>query len=170
MNFIHFERDHFFSRIIWIFPMIFFFHIIEESAGFTEWATHTLQGSIDIRAFYQNNAAFMVILIGCTAFAAWKKTPGAVFVLILWVSGQQFWNFVFHLYTQFRFQAYSPGLFTAVFLYFPVYLYVSYLALRERFLSPVLWVTAFLFGSLGMAGTIWGGLYHFGPVPWDRWF
>lgn len=170
MTVIQFERERFFTRIIWAFPLIFFFHIIEESAGFSEWVTHTLQGSIDVRSFYMNNAAFMAILIGCTILAAVKKSRSALFVLMLWVSGQQFWNFVFHLYTQFRFEAYSPGLFTAVFLYFPLYLYTSYLTLRERFLPPPLWWTAFLAGSLGMAATIWGGLYHFGPVPWEKWF
>ncbi|HNJ33717.1 MAG TPA: HXXEE domain-containing protein [Leptospiraceae bacterium] len=169
MNFAEKERESFYSRLIWLFPAIFFFHVIEESLGFARWVQEILEGQIDISAFYINNAGFMVVLLGLTALASRKKTMWATVPLFFWVSGQQFWNFIFHMYTQFHFRHYSPGYFTALFLYFPVFLYLSYIALRERFLSGGFLFAAIVAGAFGMWFTIWAGLYHFGSFPWARW-
>ena len=163
------EAAHFY-QLLWLFVAAFGLHIIEESAGFTPWVKNTLKGDIDIRAFYINNAGFMVLLILLTVFAVRKKSNLTLWLLFLWVSGQQFWNFIFHMYTQFHFLAYSPGYFTALFLYFPVYLYLSYLALRERRLKPWQWLISFVAGAFGMWFTIWAGLYHFARFPWEYWY
>lgn len=50
------------------------------------------------------------------------------------------------------------GYFTALFLYFPVYVYLSYLALRERRLKLWQWLISFAAGAFGMWFTIWAGL------------
>ncbi len=168
MSFASYEREHYW-QFLWLFPAVFAVHVVEESLGFARWVEEILQGQIQISAFYINNAGFMVVLIGLTALASRKKTTWALALLFFWVSGQQFWNFMFHMYTQFRFRHYSPGYFTALFLYFPLYLYLSYLALRERFLPGWILACAFAAGAFGMWFTIWAGLYHFAPFPWNRW-
>lgn len=162
-------ENSFYKKLIWLFPVAFFFHVIEESNGFAYWVTNVLQGQMEISLFYINNAGFMVVLIGLTLFAAKKQNSLSVFLLFLWVSGQQFWNFVFHIYTQYKFNAYSPGYFTAIFLYFPLYLYMTYLALRDNHIKFQHWIICFVLGAFGMVFTIWSGLYHFGTVPWDKW-
>lgn len=163
------ERKYFHTRWVWLFPIAFAFHVLEESRGFADWVTGTLHGQIDVQTFYWNNAGFMAILLLLTALTHYKKSRLAVALLFFWVSGQQFWNCVFHVYTQWRFNAYSPGYFTAIFLYLPVFQYLSYLALREGFIRPAIWGAAILVGAFGMWFTIWAGLYHFAPFPWHAW-
>ncbi|MBI3395920.1 MAG: HXXEE domain-containing protein [Spirochaetia bacterium] len=166
---IQFEREHFFSRLIWLFPAAFAVHIVEESLGFSEWVTNVLQGQMNVSLFYINNAGFMVVLFTLTALAARKRAGWSTFLLFLWVSGQQFWNFVFHIYSEAHFHAHSPGYFSAIFLYFPIYLYLSYLAVREKYLKPAPLLVAFAAGAFGMWFTIWSGLYHFESFPWSKW-
>jgi hypothetical protein len=121
------------------------------------------------RTFYRNNAGFMLLLLALTAWASRTRSSTAVAALFLWVSGQEFWNALFHVYTQHQFASYSPGYFTAVFVYLPVYGYLTYLALREGFLSWAFWIICLVAGAAGMAFTAWAGLYHLGPIPFDRW-
>jgi hypothetical protein len=168
MDFTQWERQRF-HWLLWLFPTVYAFHIWEESAGFAHWVTHVLHGRMDVRGFYLNNTGFMAVLLILTTLAWRKKAAWAVFLLFLWTSGQQFWNFVFHIYAQHRFAAYSPGYYTSIFLYLPVYGYLSYLSLREGFLRVHLWLLCLVAGSFGMAFVIWGGLYRFGPFPWERW-
>ncbi len=71
--------------------------------------------------------------------------------------------------SQVVFNAYSPGLFTATFLYIPVFLYLTYLALRERLLPLWFLPLALLLGPSSMAFSIWATVYHFGTVPCCQW-
>lgn len=163
------EKKIFYSHLVWLFPAAFFFHICEEAPSFPFWVENVLKGHMDVRLFYVNNAAFMIVLLGLALFASRKRNFLSTFLLFLWVSGQQFWNFVFHLYTQFHFNAYSPGLWTATFLYFPIFLYMSYLAIRESFLSWKALLFCVIAGAGGMWFTICSGLYHFEEFPWASW-
>jgi hypothetical protein len=170
MKTITFEQKAFYNKLIWLFPIIYLFHISEESNGFTVWVTNTLGGEMTIKPFLINNSVFMLINIACCFIAMKTQKTWATFLLFFWVSAQEFWNFVFHVYSEFKFNAYSPGYFTAIFLYFPVFCYLSYLCLRDRHLSWQLWLSAFLSSSSALALTIWGGLYHFGNIPLHKWF
>jgi hypothetical protein len=170
MKYIDFEREYFFSRLIWLFPIALLFHVIEESNGFAYWVTNVLKGEMQIGAFYANNIMGMFISIILCLMVSSTRISGTTFVLFLWVSAVHFWNFVFHMYAQYRFHTYSPGYFTAVLLYFPIYSYLSYLSLRERFLPWYLWLIAFVAGCFLMGFIIWAGLYHLGPIPWEMWF
>jgi hypothetical protein len=163
------EREKFFSRLIWLFPLVYVLHIAEEAPGFPSWVGSVLGGHIEVRAFYINNTVFMAVLLVLCFLANRFRKPWSTTLLFLWVSGQEFWNFVFHVYAQFQFNSYSPGYFTAIFLYFPLYAYLTYIALRECFLTCTQWLLCFVIGSFGMLFTIWAGLYHFLPIPWHRW-
>jgi hypothetical protein len=169
MKGVNYEREMYFSRLIWLFPIAYVFHIMEEAPGFAAWVTNVLGGHMEVRTFYLNNAVFMAVLLTLCYLANRIRKPWSTILLFLWVSAQEFWNFVFHIYAEFRFNAYSPGYFTAIFLYFPVYAYLTYLALREMFLRWGQWILCFVISSFGMFFTIWAGLYHFLPIPWNRW-
>jgi len=121
-----------------------------------------------VRAFYVDNTLFMLVLLALTAYASRQRAPLATGWLFLWVSGQEFWNAVFHVYAENQFSAYSPGFFTAVFLYLPTYGYLTYIALRERFLSPRAWAGGLAVGFVLLLAVIWAGLYQLGPVPMAR--
>lgn len=156
-------------RLLFLFPAIFALHIVEESRGFPRWVSGVLHGELEVSAFYVNNAAFMIVLLGLCLVSLRTRSRAALWALFLWTSGQQLCNAVFHVYTQVVFNAYSPGIFTAVFGYVPVYTYLTYLVLRERLLPGWFLPVGLLLGAVGMWFTIWAGLYHFGPFPVCRW-
>lgn len=164
-----FEREKFFSILIWLFPIVYVFHIIEESNGFAYWVTNVLGGQMTLKPFLINNSIFMIVLLSLCFISRRQKKVWSTFLLFFWTSAQEFWNFIFHIYTTIQFHAYSPGYFTAILLYLPVYFYLSYICLREKFLTWQLWLTAFILSSTAMAFTIWAGLYHFRNIPWEKW-
>lgn len=168
--FARWERSAFHSRLVWLFPAAFALHILEEGPRFSHWVTSVLGGAMEPARFYLNNGAYMALTLGLTAWASVVRSRLAVGCLFFWVSGQMFWNAVFHVYTEHQFRTYSPGFFSAVFLYIPVYGYLNYVALRERYLSFELLAINLLGGAIGMLFTIWAGLYRFGEVPLGRWF
>ncbi len=163
------ERQNFFTKLIWLFPIVYVFHIIEESNGFADWVTNVLGGEMTIKPFLINNSIFMIVLLILCFIAMHQQKMWSTFLLFFWVSAQEFWNFIFHIYALFKFHAYSPGYFTAILLYFPVYFYLSYLCLREKFLTWQLWIIAFVLSAAAMAFTIWAGLYHLKNIPWHKW-
>jgi len=111
----------------------------------------------------------MIILIGLCALAFKSRNGVAIAVLFLWVSIQQFGNFVFHLYTQLAFNTYSPGVISAILLYYPIYLYVGFVAVRDKHLSMRFFVVCTLLGPILMCLFAWANIYHFGLVPWKLW-
>ncbi|MDP3282990.1 MAG: HXXEE domain-containing protein, partial [Desulfobacterales bacterium] len=133
------------------------------------WVNETLHGQMNIRLFSINNTIFMLILIGFCVLVFKKRNTVSVLLLFAWVSGKQFWNFVFHLYAQFKFDAYSPGSLTGIFLYFPIYAGMTYIALKEKYIKWYLWLLCFIIGLIGMGLTIWGGLYRFEKLPLEKW-
>jgi hypothetical protein len=158
-----------FFRLLWLFPLAFLLHVIEEARGFPTWVADVLHGSISRSAFLVNNAVFMIVLVAACTYAARARSRLAVMLLLVWTSGQMFWNFVFHLYTDLHFDAYSPGLVSAVLLYYPLYLFLAARAHRERLVSSRMLAIAFVAGLPGMLVAIWGGLYGFGAVPCAHW-
>jgi hypothetical protein len=142
---------------------------MEKSNGFSTWVATVLEGQMDVLFFYINNAIFFAVLLILCSIASQQRTTWSTFLLFFWMGGQQFWDFIFHLYTQVQFNAYSPGYFTAILLYFPIYTYLSYVCLRENFLTWKRWLVCFLLSGVGKIFSIWAGLYHFGAIPWDKW-
>jgi Protein of unknown function with HXXEE motif len=166
---VEFERKRFFSHFIWFCPLAFSIHLMEKSNGFSTWVKTVLEGRIDLQFFYINSVIFFAVLLILCSIASQQRATWSTFLLFFWIGRQQFWNFIFHFYTQVQFNAYSPGYFTAILLYFPLYTYLSYLCLRENFLTWRLWLFSFLLSGLAMLFSIWAGLYHFGAIPWDKW-
>ena len=169
MKFVEFEREQFFSRLIWLVPIFYLFHIIEEFNGFADWVTNVIGGEITVSVFLRNNAVFMAITIALCLLAYFKRKQWATALFFFWATGLMFWNYLFHMYAQYRFHAYSPGYFTGTFLYLPTAYYLSYLGLRERFLPWYLWLIVFVVAGLVMIFSLWGLLYHFGAIPWEKW-
>lgn len=151
-----------FRRMIWAMPAAFALHIGEEFiGGFARWVTETVGGSMDTIAFLANNAAFMAVLVGLTAWTARRPDGWAAFLLIIWASANLFWDFLFHLVTTAAFDRYSPGLFTASLLYYPLSVVIGWLAVRENILSRAGFAAAVSFGAALMGFVIWYGLFHF---------
>lgn len=163
------EREHFFSRLLWLFPLTYLLHIFEELHGFPDWVNDVLHGRFSSAVFYLANAWFMFILLALTRLASRRRPPLTLGLLFFFSSGQCFWDAVLHIYAENHFGTYSPGYFTSVFLYVPTYAYLVYVALRERFISPTAWALGFVAGIFLLLFVVWAGLYRFSPIPWGLW-
>jgi hypothetical protein len=161
------ERAHFHSRLVWVFPLVYLAHILEESRGFPDWVNGVLHGRFSMLGFCLANAWFMFVLLALTRLASSRKTRLVTAVLFFWLSGQVFWDAVFHIFTENHFSTYSPGFFTATFLYLPSYTLLAYMALREGFLSVRGWLLGLVAGALVLGLVIWAGLYRFSAIPWS---
>ncbi len=155
-----------FRKMIWCLPAVFAPHIAEEYVGgFPGWATHVLGGSFNYVLFDINNAVFMAILLGLTAWVSLKPSKPGIFLLLAWSSGNIFWDFLVHLSTTVALDRYSPGLLTAVLLYFPVSYFVGRAALRDKAIGVMGLACAYAVGLALIAFVIWQGLFHFAGLP-----
>ncbi|KQY93775.1 hypothetical protein ASD21_09265 [Caulobacter sp. Root1455] len=151
-----------FHRLIWLMPAAYALHIVEEHrGGFAAWVTHVVGGEMNDLAFALNNAAFMAILLALVVWTAVSKSRLATFLLIVWSSGNLFWDALFHVVLTQALDRYSPGLVTAALLYVPISLVVAQLALGERLLTPRPFLAATALGAGLMGLVIWYGLFHF---------
>jgi hypothetical protein len=144
-------------------PAAFAIHIAEEwFGGFPGYVAATLHGSsMSPRQFLINNAVFMALLIGLSVWASRSTSRRSAFFLMVWASGNLFWDFLAHQVFTVQFNAYSPGLVTASLLYYPIPIFVTAIGMREGRLSLLSSGVAYLIGGLLILAVIWGGLYHF---------
>jgi len=153
-----------FRRIVWLMPAAFAVHIVEEAAGgFPAWVGLVVGSPMPLPVFLLNNAAFMVVLVGLTAWATIRPGRLPAFLLVAWASGNLFWNFVFHLVTTVLLDRYSPGLVSAVLLYFPLSVAVAWAVLREHVLGTGRFLGAVSIGAGLMLLVIRARLFDAAP-------
>ena len=151
-----------FQKIIWLLPAAYFLHIIEEYVGgFPAWVTRDVHGSFDDTGFAINNFAFMLILLTLVYVNFRKSTPLRGVLLVVFASANLFWDALFHLFMTPILDRYSPGLVTAMLLYYPICILVCMVIIKEKILTPSQFVPALL-GGLALFGfVVWYGLFHF---------
>lgn len=151
-----------FRKIIWLMPAAYVLHIIEEYVGgFPAWVTHDVHGRFDNAAFAANNVAFMLILLTLVSVNYCRITPLRGILLVVFASGNLFWDALFHLSMTPVLDRYSPGLVTAMLLYYPICIVVGIVIIKEKILVPRQFVPAML-GGLALFGfVVWYGLFHF---------
>jgi hypothetical protein len=152
-----------FDRVLWLMPAAFAIHICEEwFGGFPGYVARTLHGSeMSPGMFLVNNAVFMALLLGLSAWASRSTSRLSAFLLLVWASGNLFWDFFAHLIYTVHFNAYSPGLIAASLFYYPLPIFVTAIGMREGRLSLGSSLLAYLIGGLLILAVIWGGVYHF---------
>ena len=151
-----------FRKIIWLLPGAYFLHIIEEYVGgFPAWVTHDVHGSFDDTAFAANNFAFMLILLTLVYVNFRTSTTLRGILLVGFASANLFWDALFHLVMTPILDRYSPGVVTAMLLYYPICILVGIVIIRDKILTPRQFVLALL-GGLALFGfVVWYGLFHF---------
>lgn len=151
-----------FRKIIWLLPVSYLLHIIEEYVGgFPAWVTHDVHGSFDDAAFAVNNFAFMLILLTLVYVNYRKSTPVRGILLVVFASANLFWDGLFHLIMTPILNRYSPGLVTSMLFYYPICILVGTVTIDDKILTPRQFVPALL-GGLALFGfVVWYGLFHF---------
>lgn len=151
-----------FRRVIWLLPLAFASHIAEEYLGnFPGWVKNVVGGSFNNEAFAANNAAFFAIMVALTAWTSRTGSRRASTLLILWASGNVFWDALFHVGMTAATDRYSPGLVTAAILYLPISPIVAFACVASGTLTPAAFARACGGGLFLFAFVVWYGLFHF---------
>lgn len=109
--------------ILWLVPLAYFVHILEESPRFVPWALKYLGAPETFGQFILGNVIFMAYVIIVTTLAIFYPNQWTL-ILGLSAAAWIFSNFLIHAYFTLRTGIYSPGIVTAGAVYVPVSLYI----------------------------------------------
>ena len=114
--------------MLWLVPLAYGIHIIEETPRFVPWAKRYLSAPSTFAQFVLGNVIFMAYVLISVALATFY--PGEwTLVLGLSTAAWIFSNFLIHASFTLYTGEYSPGVVTACALYAPVsvYIYTNFL-------------------------------------------
>jgi hypothetical protein len=154
-----------FYRLIWLLPIAFVLHLIEEyCTGYAAYAGAVTGYPMALPMFLGPNLLFVAIMALLTVWAAKAKSPAAIFWMLAWAAGNLFWNFVYHLIAVPAHDRHSPGLITGALVYLPLSLAVWQAALAEKVIGCKPLAAAIALGGVFMALVAAVGIYHVGGI------
>lgn len=125
-----------FRQAVWLFPLAFVLHVMEEAPHFTDWANQYASSSYTSADFIRNNTAGTIIAVLSCAIVWLNPHRHIVFFFFAAVLTQSaLCNALFHIGATAVFGVYSPGVITSLTLYPAIFYYLSCLAYRERLLK-----------------------------------
>ncbi len=123
-------------NILWLVPVAYLVHILEESPRFVPWAQKYLGAPETFGQFVIGNIIFMAYVIIATSLAIFYPSE-LTLVIGLSTAAWIFSNFLIHAYYTLRTGEYSPGVVTASAIYVPVSLYIYYNFLGSGLLNSL---------------------------------
>ncbi len=117
-------------NILWLVPVAYFIHILEETPRFVPWAKRYFSAPSSFGQFILGNIIFMVYVL-ISVFLATFYPREWTLVLGLSTVAWVFSNFLIHAFFTLYTGEYSPGVVTASAIYAPVtvYIYSNFLEL-----------------------------------------
>jgi uncharacterized protein with HXXEE motif len=139
------------SELCWLSTGAYAIHVLEEFAfNWRDWARGVLHLPVEWNTFYITNA--LVMVLGITAAEVASQAPTLALGLpALMLINATFFHVAPFLLTKGRF---SPGLFTAVLLFYPLGIACFRAAHAQNGLAGVKFAEAFFLGALLMATPI----------------
>nr|WP_054858968.1 HXXEE domain-containing protein [Methanobacterium formicicum] len=131
--------------ILWLVPVAYFIHILEESPRFVPWAIKYIGAPETFGQFVIGNVIFMAYVIIATSLAIFYPSE-LTLVIGLSSAAWIFSNFLIHAYYTLRTGEYSPGVVTASAIYVPVSLYIYYNFLVSGMLNNLDLVLSIIIG------------------------
>jgi hypothetical protein len=151
-----------FRKVIWLMPAAYLLHIVEEYVGnFPRWVTKDVHGTFNYVGFDLNNIMFMAVLLTLVTLNYRKPSHIKAIALTVFASANIFWDALFHLFATLFFGYYSPGLITAMLLYYPISILVGIVILKSGILKPHVFAIALAGGLVLFSLIVWYGLFHF---------
>ena len=121
---------------LWLVPATFVAHVAEEAPGFTSWAKRHASTRYTQRDFVRNNVLGTVLTLASTAVAARSRDRRVFAAFYTGVfAPQMLGNSVFHAGATVAYREYSPGLFTALGMFVPLWAAVTRSALRDGLMT-----------------------------------
>jgi hypothetical protein len=133
--------------LLWICTACYGIHILEEyELNWRDWARSVLNLPVDWNSFYVVNALVLVLGVSC-AEVGWKEPAFALTYPALMLINAKF----FHVIPTLARRVFSPGLVTALVLFYPIGGWTYYGAWQDGVLTPGVGVASFVLGGALMA-------------------
>lgn len=138
------------EHVLWIATTAYAVHVLEEfELDWRGWATQVLGLPVDWKSFYLVNA-IVVVLGVCCAAVGWREPWFALAYPALMLINATF----FHVLPTLKTRVYSPGVATAVALFYPVGIWAYYGAWADGVLTTGAVLGSLLLGAGLMATPI----------------
>lgn len=126
-----------FKQAIWLLPIVYIIHFLEELPHFSIWATKFIGEPYTSVEFIAENIVLwtlLILFILITIFFNRRLRKVGV-IVILSVAVGFFINMIFHAVFTLKTGVYSPGTVTACLFFVPTSFYIYYLAQKEGLLT-----------------------------------
>jgi hypothetical protein len=124
-----------FREGLWLFPLAFTLHVLEEVPRFTLWAQRYASERFTWQDYIAIHRLGGVVALLSPAVIGFFPAKAVVFMFFAFVfTPAVFFNTLFHAGATAISGVYCPGLLTALTLYVPLFSYLSRLAFREGLL------------------------------------
>jgi len=138
------------EHVLWIALAAYALHILEEyELNWRDWARSVLHLPVEWGSFYIVNA-LVVVLGACFAEVGWREPRFALGMPALMIINATF----FHVLPTVTTRVYSPGLATALVLFYPVAAWAYYGAWLDGVLTVQTGILSAVFGAALMASPI----------------
>ena len=138
-----------FRQSVWLFPLAYFLHVLEEFPQFTNWARRYAAPGFTMRDYLTIHLIGIIVAL-LASLVMWffsNRTVIFLFFTIVFTPAVCF-NILFHAGATAAFGVYCPGLITALMLYPPLFVVVSRRAISERLLTSRTALISFLVAGL----------------------
>ncbi|HOW33179.1 MAG TPA: HXXEE domain-containing protein [Methanoregulaceae archaeon] len=135
--------------ILWLVPIAYFIHIIEETPRFVPWAKRYFSAPSTFAQFVLGNVIFMGYVLIAVFLATFYPREWTL-VLGLSTAAWIFSNFLIHASLTLYTGEYSPGVVTASALYAPVSVYIYATFLGSGILSNADIIVSIIIGFAAM--------------------
>jgi hypothetical protein len=127
-----------FRQAVWLFPLAFLLHVLEEYPHFATWAQQNASAAFTRQDYIQVHAVGIVLAFVSAALVSLFPNQFVVLTFFALVfTPAVFFNVLFHAGATAVSGAYSPGLLTALTIYLPLFYFLSHLAYAEgRITNP----------------------------------
>ncbi|QXP83150.1 HXXEE domain-containing protein [Methylococcus sp. ANG] len=137
--------------VLWIATFAYALHIVEEyTFDWKGWATNVLKLPVNWAHFAVVNGVVIVLGVSCSS-VAWSLPAYALSLPALMLINATLFHVLPFVTTNGRF---SPGLGTAVLLFYPISIWAYYGAYLDGVLSAFTLILSFIVGSVLMASPI----------------
>jgi hypothetical protein len=148
------------TRTTWLLPPAFAVHVLEESAGFTEWVQRHGRPGYSRTDFVRINAGGLVMtLLATVAVTRWpgRRLFAPYYALV--VTQQALFNPAFHVGSGVAAREWSPGTATALVLFLPLWWRITRAALRDGALTRRAMATGIAVGGAVHATAVANQVY-----------
>ncbi len=144
-----------FRRAVWLFPVAYILHVLEELPQFTNWARDYANAGFTMRDYLVIHLSGIVVAILAPVVLRVFPNRVAIFIFFTFVfTPAVCFNILFHAGATAAFGVYSPGLITALTLYPPLFYFVSRQAFREGLLTNRIASVSFVMAGLFHAADV----------------